>query len=168
METSWRAQRLPWRALGGFLGAPGPVLEALGESWGRLWCTGGLPGGVLGGPGALLEVSKRCLGGSPGRPGAVLGALEAMLEPSGSQKAPKMEPKRVPNPALEAIPSENGKTLIFNDSTQDFNDFSCLRAPFWHQKWVQNGFRIASSMLGASERLLARILDAIIALLEPS
>ena len=91
-----------------------------------------------------------------------------MLEPSGSQKAPNMEPKRIPNPALEAIPSEKGKTLIFNDNITDFNDFSCLRAPFWHQTWVQNGFRIASSMLWASESLLARILDAIIALLEPS
>ena len=95
------------------------------------------PGGVFGALGAFLEASWevlgrswKCLGGSPGRPGAVLGALEAMLEPSGSQKNPKMEPQRVPNPALEAIPSENGKTLIFNDSTQDFNDFSCLMAPF--------------------------------------
>ena len=84
----------------------------------------------MGGAGAVLEAYKRRLERSLGRLGAVLGALEAMLEPSGSQKAPKMEPKRVPNPALEAIPSENGKTLIFNDSTQDFNDFSSLRPSF--------------------------------------
>ena len=161
-------QSLLWRAAGGVQGTPRAVLEALGEAWGPLGRAGGGPGGVLEGPGALLEVFKRCLGSSPGRPGAVLGALEAMLEPSGSQKAPKMEPQRVPNPALEAIPSENGKTLIFNDSTQDFNDFSCLRVPFWHQKWVQNGFRIASLTLKASEGLLTGVLDAIIALLEAS
>ena len=64
--------------------APGAVLEALGDPWRRLGPIGGCPGGVLGGPGALLEASKRRLGGSLGRPGAVLGALEAMLEPSGA------------------------------------------------------------------------------------
>ena len=84
----------------------------------------------MGSVGAVLEAYKRRLERSLGRLGAVLGALEAMLEPSGSQKGPKMEPQRVPNPALEAIPSENGKTLIFNDGTKDFNDFSCLLAPF--------------------------------------
>ena len=112
MEASWGPLDPSWRLLespGGVFGALGAFLEASWEVLGRSW---------------------RSLGGSPGRPGAVLGALEAMLEPSGSQKSPKMEPQRVPNPALEAIPSENGKTLIFNDSTQDFNDFSCLMAPF--------------------------------------
>ena len=88
-------------------------MEALGEPRGRLGRAGGGPGGVLGGPGAVLEAYKRRLGGSLGRLGAVWGDLVAMLEPSGSQKAPKMESKRVPNPALEAIPSENGKTLFF-------------------------------------------------------
>ena len=91
-------------------------MEALGEPWGRLGRAGGGPGGVLGGPGAVLEAYKRHLGGSLGRLGAVLGALEAMLEPSGGQKAPKMEPKRVP--------TGFGETLIFND------DLSGLRAPF--------------------------------------
>ena len=88
-------------------------------------------GGVLGGAGTALEAYKKGLGGSLGRLGAVLGALEATLQPSGCQKAPKMEPKRVPNRAPEATRTENGKTLIFDDSTKDFNDFSCLRAPFW-------------------------------------
>ena len=60
------------------MGALGAVLEASWE------------------PGAVLEAYKRRLGGSLGRLGAVLRALEAMLEPSGCQKAPKMEPKRSP------------------------------------------------------------------------
>ena len=85
-------------------------------------------GGVLGGAGTALEAYKRRLGGSLGRLGAVLGALEAMLEPSGSQKAPKMEPKRVPNRAPEATRAEHGETLIFVDCTKDFNDLSGFRA----------------------------------------
>ena len=85
-------------------------------------------GGILGGAGTALEAY---LGGSLGRLGAVLGALEAMLQPSGRQKAPKMEPNMVPNRAPEATRTENGKNLIFDDSTKDFNDFSCLRAPCW-------------------------------------
>ena len=80
-------------------------------------------GGVLGGAGTALEAYKRRLGGSLGRLGAVLGALEAMLEPSGGQKALKMEPERVPNRAPEATRAENDETLIFNDSMKDFNDF---------------------------------------------
>ena len=143
-------------------------MEVLGEPRGRLGRAGGGPGGVLGGPGAVLEAYKRRLGGSLGRLGAVLRALEAMLEPSGCQKAPKMEPKRVPNRAPEATRAEYGETLICNDSTQDFNDFSSLRSPFLNKNWVQNGFRIASSTLKASESLLKGILDAIIALLDAS
>ena len=77
------------------------------------------------------RTKKKRLRRSQGRLGAVLGPLEAMLEPSGGQKAPKMEPKRVPNRAPEATRAENGETLIFDDSTKDFNDFSCLRAAFW-------------------------------------
>ena len=84
----------------------------------------------MGGPGAALEAYKRRLGGSLGRLGAVLGALEAMLEPSGGQKVPKMVPKRAPNRAPEVTQAENDETLIFNDSTKDFNDFSGLRASF--------------------------------------
>jgi len=98
-------------------------LEALGEPKGRLGRAGVGPGGVLGGPGAVLEAYKRRLGGSLGRLGAVLRALEAMLEPSGCQKAPKMEPKQVPDRAPEATRVECGETLMFNDSTQDFNGF---------------------------------------------
>ena len=71
-------------------------------------------GGVLGGAGTALEAYKRRLGGSLGRLAAVLGALEVMLQPSGRQKAPKMEPQRSPNRASDAIPTENGKTLIFD------------------------------------------------------
>ena len=70
-------------------------------------------GGVLGGAGTALEAYKRRLGGSLGRLGAVLGPVEAMLEPSGGQKAPKMKPKRAPNRAPEATRAENGETLIF-------------------------------------------------------
>ena len=86
-------------------------------------------GGVLGGGGTALEAYKRRLGGSLGRLGALLGALEVMLQPSGRQKAPKMEPKRVSNRAPEATRAGNGETLIFDDGIKDFNDFSCLRAP---------------------------------------
>ena len=75
----------------------------------------------MGGAGAVLEVYKRRLG-------VVLGALEAMLEPSGSQKASKMEPKRVPIPAPEASRVENDETLVFHDGTKNFDDFSGLRA----------------------------------------
>ena len=82
----------------------------------------------MGGPGAVLEASKRHLGGSLGRLGAVLGALEAMLESSGGQKVFKMVPKRVPNRVPEVIRAENEETLIFNDCTKDFHDFSGLRA----------------------------------------
>ena len=84
---------------------------------------GGGLGGVLGGAGAVLEVYKRRLG-------VVLGALEAMLEPSGSQKASKMEPKKAPHRAPESTWTGHCKTLIFDDRTQDFNDFSGLAAPF--------------------------------------
>ena len=79
----------------------------------------------------------RRLGGSLGRLGAVLGALEAMLEPSGCQKAPKIEPKCVPSRAPEVTRAENDETLNFNDSTTDFNDFSSLRA-FFCAKHVSN------------------------------
>ena len=112
LESSWRLTEPSWR-----------LLESLGGVLGGL-------GGVLGGAGAVLEAYKRRLEGSLGRLGAVLGALEAMLEPSGSQRAPKMEPKRAPNRAPEATRTENGETLIFDDSTQDFNDFSGLKTPF--------------------------------------
>ena len=150
MEASWEPLDPSWRLLespGDGFGALGAFLETSWEVLGRSW---------------------RCLGGSPGRHGAVLGALEAMLEPSGSQKAPKMEPKRVPNRAPEATRAENGETLIFDDSTKDFNDLSCLRAPFCRSKCVQNEFQIASSTLQAPGSLLTRILDAIIALQEAS
>ena len=88
-------------------------------------------GGVLGGAGTALEAYKRRLGGSLGRLGAVLGSLEAMLQPSGGQKDPKMEPKMVPNRAPEATRTENCETLNFDDSTKNFHDLSCLRAAVW-------------------------------------
>ena len=122
---AWKAPlESSWRRLGVPRTSSGELLEALGRA-------GGGPGGVLGGSGAALEPFKRCLGSSPGRLGAVLRAPDVRLEPSGSQKGSKMEPKRVPNRAPEATRAENGKTLIIDDSTKDFNDFSCLRAPFW-------------------------------------
>ena len=84
----------------------------------------------MGGAGAVLEVYKRRLERSLGRLGAVLGDLEAMLEPSGGQKAPKMEPKSSPNRAPKTTLAEDAETLIFNDSCKDFNDFSGLRPSF--------------------------------------
>ena len=68
-------------------------MEALGEPCGCLGCAGGSPGGVLGGAGAVPEAYKAHLGRSLGRFGAILGALEAMLQPPGSQKALKIEPQ---------------------------------------------------------------------------
>ena len=103
---------MSWRlleSLRGVLGALGAVLEASWEVLGRSW---------------------RRLGGSLGRLGAILGALEIMLEPPGSQKAPKMETERVPNRAPEATRVENDETLVFSNSTEDFNDFSSLRVSF--------------------------------------
>ena len=76
--------------------------------------------------------------------------------------------KKLSHGAPEATRAESCDTLIFEDCTKDFNDFSCDRAPSWRQQWAQNWFQIASSTLNASERLLADILEAIIALLEPS
>ena len=136
-----RLGRLLGRALGGGLGPRKPLLESswrrlggslsrLGSSWralGASWARWGRSWRRLGSPGAVLEACKRHLGGSLGRLGAVLGA---MLEPSRGQKAPKIEPKRVPNRAPEATRAEYGETLFFNDSTQDFNGFSSLRPPF--------------------------------------
>ena len=109
LETSWRLTPPSWRlleSLGDILGALGAVLEmsreGLGQSWRRIR--------------GLLEAP-------PGGLGAVLGALEAMLEPSGGQKAPKMEPKRVPNRAPEATRAKNDETLIFDKCLQKILDF---------------------------------------------
>ena len=79
LESSWELTELAWR-----------LLEGLGGVMGGL-------GGVVGDAGAALEAYKRRLGGSLGRLGIVLGALEAMLQPSGDQKAPKMEPQKGPD-----------------------------------------------------------------------
>ena len=120
-ETPWMLSEPSWRlldSLGGVLGALGVVLEV---SWER----------------AVPEASKRRLR-------AVLGALEAMLEPSGGQKDSKMKPKRAPHRAPEATRTENGEALIFDGCTQDFNDDSSLKAPFWSETWIQNRFQIAS------------------------
>ena len=116
-----------WRRLGGSLSRLG-LLESLAGALGVL---GAVPEASWGGSGAALEPFKRCLGSSPGRLGAVLRALDVRLEPSGSQKGLKMEPKRVRNRASEATRAEHCETLIFDDSTKDFNDLSCLRAAFW-------------------------------------
>ena len=107
-------------------------MEALGEPWGHLGRAGGGLGGVLGGAGAVLEAYKRRLERSLGRLGAVLGSLECMLEPSGGQKAPKMEPKSSPNRAPKATLAEDAETLFFYDSCKDFNGFSGLRPSFSH------------------------------------
>ena len=112
-----------------------------------------------------------------GRLGAVLGPLEGMLEPSGSQKAPKMEPERVCSRASEATRAENDETLIFNVSTKDVVDLFRSQGFFcvlnMGPKWVPNriidaegvrkpldrpldgswsGFESSWSALGASTR----------------
>ena len=98
LESSWRLTEPSWK-----------LLESLGGVLGGLR-------GVLGGAGTALEAYKRRFGGSQGRLVAVLGPLEAMLEPSGSQKVPKMEPGRVPNRGSEATRTQNAnssKTIVF-------------------------------------------------------
>ena len=70
----------------------------------------------MGALGAVMKASWALLGVS----WALLGRSWRHLE---GQKAPKMEPGRVPNQAPQATRAENCKTLIFDDSTQDFDDF---------------------------------------------
>ena len=70
----------------------GAVLEAFREVLERSWRH------IRG----VLEAYKRRLG-------AVLGPVEAMLEPSGGQKAPQMEPDMVPNRAPEGFALKTGK-----------------------------------------------------------
>ena len=161
LEAAWGLKNLSWRALGGLQSRLGGSWRALGASW------------------AVLEASWEVLGRHWKRIRGVLEAPRVVLEPSWdlwkpcwshleANKLPKLSPKRVPIRAPEATRAENDETLIFNDSTKDFNDMSGLRAPFLCNNWVQNGFRIASSTLKASESLLTGILDAVIALSEPS
>ena len=47
----------------------------------------------------------------------------------GGQQAPKIEQKKAPSRAPDANRAEKGETTILQDSTQDFNDLSGLRAP---------------------------------------
>ena len=101
LESSWRLTE-PSRSL---LESLGGVLSGLEDVWG--------------GAGAVLGAYKR-------RRGDVLGPLEAMLEPSGSQKGPKMEPKMVPNRVSEATRADNCETLIFDDSTVVFMVFLAI------------------------------------------
>ena len=91
------------------------------------------------GPGAILEASKRRLGGSLGRLGAVLGALEAMLEAPGGQTNPKMEPGRVPNRGPEATRTKNvnfSKTVVFQLILMIFK---VLGPHFGVQNWFKMG-----------------------------
>ena len=75
----------------------------------------------------------------------------------GAKWAPKRSPRRVPNRDPKAIRAENGKTLFFNDSCKDFNDFSGVRAlfegPKVGPKWGPNRIFDAEALeylLGAS------------------
>ena len=77
-------------------------------------------GGLLGASWDALGAQKTLSGAALGRP---KGAQETCFSDLGVQKAPKMEPRRVPKWAPKAIRAENGKTLIFDDSCKDFNDF---------------------------------------------
>ena len=156
MIDFWSSWASSWLPLGSSWGFRVPSWERLGSPWKHLGSIFGRPGSVLGDPGAILEASKRRLRGSLGHLRAVLRALEAMLEPSGCQKAPKMEPKQVPNRVPEATRAEYGKTLIFNDSTQDFNDFQGPRGSFWVPNGVQN--RVQNGI--STQRPLESIVEA--------
>ena len=78
----------------------------------------------------VLETYTKRLERSLGRLGAALGALEAMLEPSGGQKAPKMEPQSFSNKAPKATLAEDAETSFFNNSCKDFSDLSGLRPSY--------------------------------------
>ena len=92
-----------WGSLGGLLGALGVVLESLGRSWGHL-------GRSWGG----LESSWAFLGRSWKRLGHLGGSGVHLESKLGGQKAPKTQ---------EMIQAENGETLVFDESSMDFNDF---------------------------------------------
>ena len=83
----------------------------------------------------------------------------------GAKCPPKKVPRRVQNRGPKAIQAGNGKTLIFNDSCKDSNDFSGARGLFGGPKvgpkWGPNrifdaeGLGIAlGSLLERSWRLL--------------
>ena len=88
-------------------------LEAVGSLLGRSWS-------LFGQSWALLA---RCWK----RLGRILGALGSIL--GANWKA-----KTVQNRAQEMIRVENGETLIFDDSSMDFNDFCSPASTFWTPK----------------------------------
>ena len=66
--------------------------------------------------GAQKSNWKRLLDG-PRPPRRLVSALP------GSQMPSQKQPRRVPNRGPKMVQAQNGKTLIFNDSCRDFNDF---------------------------------------------
>ena len=73
--------------------------------------------------GALLEASgppQQVLETAPGRPE---GTEETGFSMPGGQIPSQKEARRVPNRGPKTIRAENSKTLNFNDSCRDFNDF---------------------------------------------
>ena len=93
------------RGLGGLLerlGLQGPSQNALGGLWERSGVEKNLHGTALGRP-------KR--------------NFKRGFSHLGLQKASQKEAKSVPNRVRKATRAQNGETLIFADSTQDFNDF---------------------------------------------
>ena len=112
-----------WRALGGLHSRLGGSWRALGASWvrwGRSWRR-------LGRCWGHIKMSWRLPGPSWSRLGNSGSHVGAIWRPKGAQNRAQKGPNRAP----EATRAENGEHLIFYDSTKDFNDFSCLRVPFW-------------------------------------
>ena len=91
------------------LGASWPAEGLLERSWRAL-------GAILGGLGAQKSNWNQLLDG-PRPPRRLVSALP------GGQIPSQREPRRVPNRGPKTIRAENSKTLIFNDSCEDFNDF---------------------------------------------
>ena len=99
------------------------ILGVLGENLELFWLTGRLWENSWNALRALLDAFgaqksnwKRLLDG-PRPPRRLVSALP------GGQIPSQKEPRRVPNRGPKTIRAENSKTLIFNDSCKDFNDF---------------------------------------------
>ena len=108
--------------------------------------------------GSLLEASWDALGPQKTLSGAALGRPEGgsktVFSDLGNQKAPRMEPQRVPNRAPKRLRAEMAEITKVAHSTQDLLGFRGPRSSYLSQKWGQNGSRIVSSTLKASESLL--------------
>ena len=113
---------------------PGALLEASWEPFGDdcpyfapILPSSEPPGMLLDASGAEKKISWAALGRSKTK-------LKTGFNSLAVHKAPKTEPKIVPNRAPEATRAENGETLIFYDSIRDLVDFQVPRLSSGSQK----------------------------------